>query len=207
MDLVFDIDSDFLLSLLLVSVAFIICGLAIIRINNYSLPLVYPTPRPLQVGGWLIVIAILQGLAVISYFFELFNLGIWNDTFWALPAYGPMEFARSLLYALLVVFTLCGAAFSLFLLIKRRDIFPKVLTYYSVISTGIYIIDMIIKRLTSPPRLEFIVIAEWTGIAINLLITILIIRYVNRSVRAQETFVLPHPSLVDHEEPQFGLKD
>lgn len=207
-----------LISIFLVLGAFVACGLCIVRLYNHSLPVVYPTPKPLPIGGWLIVIAILEIFVVISYLSELFSLQIWVSDFWI---FVPNEFAPehyylmmvlNILYALNVVFTLCGASFTVYLMFTKRDILPKVLTWYSVISTSVYAAIEIIKRLTTRTPIDndflarSVVIGTMIGILINILIMVLIIRYVHHSVRAKETFVLPHPSLVDYEDPEF-LKD
>lgn len=202
---------DLLFSFLLVITAFIICGLGALRIVNHSLPVVYPTPRPLRIGGWLIVIAILEIFAVLAYLFELFALQIWKNDFWLFVpiSFAPKGYYLSLSleisYALLVVFTFCGALLSLYLLFKRRDIFPRVLTYYSIISCIAYTVIMVFRSWNAPEKLAVLVSVEYSSLFINLLITGLIIRYVNRSVRAKETFVLPHPSLVDYDEPDFQM--
>lgn len=212
---------QFLVSALLVAAAFIIFGMIIIRLNNTSLPPVYPTPLPLQLGGWLIVIAVLFGIGLIFSFFGLFSLKIWEDDFWVFdpndyaPPFYYLNMALNVLIALDVVFGLTFGGFCLYLFIKRRDITPRVVTYFLVISIIINVITVAGIVTTYIPglpdglprnlQLRFLMI-QLLLLVISILITSLIVRYMNSSVRSKETFVLPHPSLVDHEYPDFEIQ-
>ncbi len=142
-----------LISIFLVLGAFVACGLGIVRLYNHSLPVVYPTPRPIPIGGWLIVIAVLEVLSVFSYMVQIFQLDIWQEGFWTYvsvgeaPQYYYLILTLNFFFTLNAVFTFCGAAFSIFLLYKQRDIFPKVLTWYSIISISVYCTIEIISQL------------------------------------------------------------
>ncbi|WP_126248439.1 DUF2569 family protein [Chitinophaga rhizosphaerae] len=208
------LQTDFLISALLIASAFIVFGLLILRLNNTSLPPVYPTPMPIAIGGWLIVIAVLVCLSLISSFFALFELSIWMDGFWTVYFQNPESYltlSLQVLFALNVVFILTFGFYSIILFFKRRDITPKVMTYYIVISTAVNCfikLSTILAALSAipfdglPARLFMI---QLLGIVIVILLTMLTINYLRNATRSKETFVLPHPSLVDHEYPEFEL--
>ncbi|WP_423737027.1 DUF2569 family protein [Chitinophaga caseinilytica] len=208
------LQTDFLISALLIASAFVVFGLIVLRLNNTSLPPVYPTPRPIAIGGWLIVIAVLVIISLCSSFFKLFDLSIWVEGFWTVYFQDPESYltlSLQVLDALNIVFILTFGFFSIILFFKRRDIAPKVMNYYIIISTAVSCIISLTAILAELSAIPFdglparLFMVQILAIIIVILITSLIVRYLRNSTRSKETFVLPHPSLVDHELPDFDL--
>ncbi len=170
-------------------------------INRQSLPAVYPTPRPQPIGGWLILVALFIALRVYGYSKELYESAMWTRTSWETIYHegriiGVVVMA---LFVLVLMYGLIGSLFLLWLFFKKRDIFPRAITniYITVelaclmFITFAQLIFTWMDYFTNERIVHLCLAAVWLG---------LIFWYVNYSGRAKRTFVLPHSSLVNHDE-------
>ncbi len=178
-------------------------------IFRLSLPVQYPTPVPLNISGGLIFIVLILILRQLTALWGLARMEVWDEDFWT-GLSERFEGGQALLLKLIIVleiitntFLIVGSAFLLILFFKTRDIFPRTFMIILILQEVFILMDtvgvsLLFRQLvTEDIRLLMMQsIARWV-------IIMLLIRYVMRSERAAKTFVLPHSSLVNEEDPDF----
>ncbi|WP_207534819.1 DUF3857 domain-containing protein [Desertivirga arenae] len=164
---------------------------AIFRIATMHTSSDMPEYEPTPIGGWLVILAISLLATVIRPLFFIisqsyFNLGLWS-------VYDTREWATA--FKVLLIFEVAGnlilslgGALCLWLMFKKRDIFPKVTTavlcfsiVFTLADTVLAAVFLDVRESTDPDLIRGIV-----GAMIWIL-------YLSRSYRVKETFVMPYP--------------
>lgn len=186
--------------------AFIVVAFYTFRL---SLPVQYPTPIPRNISGGLIFVLLILVLRQLTAIWGLLQMDVWDEDFWTNLS-ERFEGGRVLLLKLIIsleivtnTFLIVGSGFLLVLFFKTRDIFPRTFMIVLILQEAFVLLDeigvtLLFRQLvTEDIRMLMIkCIGRWVVI-------MLLIRYVMRSKRAAQTFVLPHSSLVNEEDPDF----
>lgn len=194
---------DFFLSLAIMLIVIAACYFASRRLYAYSLPPTYPTPLPERFSFGIFLIMVLMIFSLLTWVTMVPDFQIWKKGFWSnsIPATDvPVNRGLELYFALDGIFTLCGILFCLLLLIRKRDIFPKVFTWFLHINTGMYCMAVVVEKWILTGGFQFNV-EEIRLISLNVALVLFVLWYLNTSGRVKRIFVLPHPSLVDHGQP------
>ncbi|MBL0065959.1 MAG: DUF2569 family protein [Bacteroidetes bacterium] len=123
-------------TMITLSIVFVVLFIVLARIiNKRDLP-VENNFAPLPIGGWLFVVILGLVLTPLRLFVEIVSSPFFNNSIWTAvtdkasaayhPLYGPLltfELVGNL-------FTICMAAFTLYLLLGRRTIFPRAMIIY-----------------------------------------------------------------------------
>lgn len=178
-------------------------------IFRLSLPVQYPTPIPWKISGGLVFIALVLVLRQLTAIWSLTQMEVWGEDFWVNLS-ERFEGGQALLLKAIIsleiitnAFLIVGSGFLLVLFFKTRDIFPRTFMVVLIAQEVFVLADTVGVSLlfqqfvTEDMRMLMIKsIGRWVVI-------MLLIRYVMRSERAGKTFVLPHSSLVNEEDPDF----
>jgi len=194
---------DFFLSLAIMLIVIAACYFASRRLYAYSLPPTYPTPLPERFSFGIFLIMVLMIFSLLTWVTMVPDFQIWKKGFWSnsIPATdGPVNRGLELYFALDGIFTLCGILFCLLLLVRKRDIFPKVFSWFLHINTGMYCVAVVVEKWILTGSFQFDV-EEIRLISLNVALVLFVLWYLNTSGRVKRIFVLPHPSLVDHGQP------
>ncbi|MET3978163.1 transglutaminase-like putative cysteine protease [Mucilaginibacter sp. UYP25] len=145
-----------------------------------------------QIGGWLILVAI--GLCLTPILIlggmvtnDFFGLNRWGITLPGMPKYW---YNAALTFEVLGnVFSICYASFCFFLLIKRRDIFPKLVIGLYAYFVVFQFVDYILLQNTGVDvRAE-----DGKDLMRAMVAAAIWIPYFIKSTRVQKTFIVPYP--------------
>ncbi|WP_346317124.1 DUF2569 family protein [Chitinophaga sp. YIM B06452] len=186
--------------------AFIVIAFYVYRL---SLTLEYPTSVPWNISGGLIFIALVLIVRQLTAIWSLASMEVWGEDFWQNLSErfdGGQGLLLKLIIALEIItntFLIVGSAFLLLLFFKTRDIFPRTFTIIVILQEVFVLLDTIGVSLLFEqfvtediPMVLLKSVGRWVVIA-------LMIGYVMRSERSTHTFVYPHSSLMNEEDPDF----
>lgn len=178
-------------------------------VYRVSLPPVYPTPEPLSISGGLILIALVLVLRQFTALWGLSRMDVWGTDFWE-NINLRFEGGQALLLKFVIVaelitntFLVVGTGFLLVLFFKTRDIFPRTFMIILIAQEVFMLLDTLFVNLMFDglaTENTSALIAQSVG---RWFVIILMVSYVMRSGRSQSTFVLPHSSLVNYDDPEF----
>lgn len=180
--------------------------LAAAYIFRKSLTPVYPTPFPEYFTGGMVFVGIFLFLRLIGSVRELAKSEIWMDNYWMQLA-ANIENRPELhipIYTMIIVLTLmhtlalAGSIFCIFLYYRKRDIFPRVLTGMFIVLEGLGVIVLLLSMMWTDYS-DILTSTEYIRILFSWGLMALVAWYVLTSEKSKVTFVLPHPSLVNHE--------
>nr|WP_067062881.1 DUF3857 domain-containing protein [Mucilaginibacter sp. L294] len=170
----------------------IMWGVKIYQTETPSLKLINWRYQP-PIGGWLILVAIGLAITPLLISVTIFNNDSFNLNKWGLSIHGMSKVgynAAFLFETLGNVFSVCYSAFCFYLLIKRRDIFPKFMiglyAFYVLFNIADYVILQSAGREVSKDA-GVTIMRSIIGAAIW-------IPYFIKSTRVQKTFIMPYPA-------------
>ncbi|WP_207420132.1 DUF3857 domain-containing protein [Desertivirga brevis] len=178
---------------------------AIIRIATMHTATEMPEYEPAGIGGWLIFLAFSLLATVIRPLYFVISQEYFSSNLWA--AYDGRQMVTA--FKILLVFEVAGnillslgAAFCLFLMYKKRDIFPKVTgavlgfsLIFALADTFLASVFLNIKDTTDANTVRGI-IGSFVWIA-----------YLSRSSRVKETFIIPYPEEYFEVQEEVEKKD
>lgn len=199
-----------LYSLILLLLCVAVCACLAWYAYSKSLPPVYPTQRPEPIGGGMVLIGIFLTIRFFAYSREIVIADIWMEEYWNLVAVNLEALDSKKYVAYLIIFAtflmlsiaLVGIIFVLFLFFRKRDIFPRALTVFFIATEGLALMIVIISNILFETG-ETLTMTDYRTFISAWFFAGLAIWYVNTSERAKITFVLPHPSLVNYDDPEF----
>lgn len=144
-------------------------------------------------GGWLIVIAISMAVTPVAILSTMIANGNFDLNKWQYAL-----FSSSFNYRAIFLFEtlgntimICFAVFCFILLIKRRDILPKLITVFFIFSVAFAIADY---ALSAQLLTADISARAAMTIGRTLLTAAICITYFRRSSRVEQTFIVPYPA-------------
>lgn len=175
-------------------------------IYRKSLTPVYPTPYPEAFSGGMVLVGIFLFMRLIGSVSELAKSEIWGENYWeqieasiqSMPELVVPIYSMIFFMVLLQTLSFAGTVFCIFLYYRKRDIFPRVITGMFIAVEGLGLIVILLSLMWADFS-EIFTDKEIIRVIYSWGIMGLVAWYVLKSDQSKVTFVLPHPSLVDHE--------
>ncbi len=191
----------------LVSLALLVAAAA--YFYRLSLPPQYPTPIPWTIRGGLIFIALVLVLRELTALWSLSRIDVWGAGLWenidAMYDDGQILLIKAFVTIKIVfnIFLIAGSGFLLVLFFKTRDIFPRTFMITLVMQEVFLLLDRLATTFLFDPQPESSIGPQLIPHIIRCGVVGLMIWYVTASERSKKTFVLPHHSLINEEDPDF----
>jgi hypothetical protein len=146
----------------------------------------------MPIGGWLILIALGLALTPVIVFATVINNGSFDLSKWnlALPGASKAVYKAAFTFEILGnIFSICYTAFCFFLLIKRRDIFPKFVIGLYAYYVVFHFVDYALLQATGI-KLDT---DDSKDMIRSMVAAAIWIPYFIKSTRVQKTFIMPYP--------------
>ncbi|MES2265282.1 MAG: DUF3857 domain-containing protein [Bacteroidota bacterium] len=145
-----------------------------------------------QIGGWLIFVAIGLALTPLAVLVTTVSNGSFEMSKWGLKLPGSSGVFYNVAFTFETfgnVFIICYAAFCFFLMIKRRDIFPKLVIGLYAYLVVFHLADfLLLKFAGGEDNVE-----GGEAIMRSMVVAAIWIPYFIKSTRVQKTFIVPYP--------------
>ena len=174
---------------LLVATASSFAGIRIYKTPTENRIFAFGKPTPL--GGWIILPMIGLIVIILRIPYDQLTGGMFKNAIWQSYDYTPKETSfKILMWSEFIVntFFVCYAAFCLLLLVKRRDILPRYITWLYGMNVAFIMVDAICVHtlLSSGSSNNNELLRSLIGACIW-------IPYFNRADRVKTTFIVPYP--------------
>lgn len=153
----------------------------------------YDSPSYNFIGGWLIILAIFLCLSLLSIFFNSITHYIFDDSIWS--TWGLHLGISQLLFGSLLIFEFIINTFLLFmygyclyLLIKKRDIFPQTILMTLIVQVVFVLLDTMIAFIIF--KQQVITPKEYIAFFRTMILGITWVLYLFKSTRVKGTFVI-----------------
>ncbi|QJD95924.1 DUF2569 family protein [Mucilaginibacter robiniae] len=147
----------------------------------------------MPIGGWLIWVAISLALTPLSISVSLITNDYFNLNKWNLHELTKEDFSYKALFIFEIlgnVLLICYATFCFILLLKRRDILPKLIIGLYIFAVVFFIIDCSMAIEVNGTNSDQAV----STIFRSAIVAAIWIPYFKKSVRVEQTFIVPYPA-------------
>jgi len=150
--------------------------------------------EPRKLGGWLIWKLIGLCASIFLIIRQIVEYGFFGMALWNAKANTDFEIEYRFLIGFELfthIFVICFAIFCIVLMLQKRDILPRLITFYFLSTTILLISDNILSSYLL--HIAFWEAAQMKLVFQNIISCCIWIPYFQRSQRVKETFVNPYP--------------